>query len=73
MSDLASSVASRTNGDIWLGSQSGVSRLSVTRKVTNFTRGSGLPDERIRSVYIDPQERVWLAFVGAGAGRVIQP
>jgi ligand-binding sensor domain-containing protein len=76
-SDLMSSVAVRGNGDIWLGTQTGVSRLrddgngNVT--VTNFVAGSGLPDARVRKVYVDPDDNVWLAFVEGGAAKVLNP
>jgi ligand-binding sensor domain-containing protein len=76
-SDLVSSIAVRSNGDVWAGTQTGVSRLhddgagNVT--VTNFVAGSGLPDGRVRKVYIDPQDNVWLAFVEGGAAKVLNP
>jgi hypothetical protein len=69
-SDLAQSVAVKSNGDVWVGTLKGVSRMRVGGGITNFTAGSGLPSERVRKVYVDNQDRVWLAFTGAGAGRV---
>lgn len=69
-SDLATSVGVRSNGDVWIGTQTGVTRLEPSGRLMNFAQGSGLPDPRIRRVYVDRNDRVWLAFIGAGAGRV---
>lgn len=69
MSDVMYSVAVKSNGDVWVGSAKGVTRMAANGNITNFPRGSGLPDARVRVVYVDSQDRVWLAFVGAGAAR----
>jgi ligand-binding sensor domain-containing protein len=69
-SDLALSLGVRSNGDIWVGTQTGVSKITAAGEITNYTAGSGLPDARVRTVYVDPMDRVWLGFVGAGAGLV---
>ncbi|MFQ5512487.1 MAG: two-component regulator propeller domain-containing protein [Candidatus Krumholzibacteriia bacterium] len=69
-SDLAQSVALRSNGEVWVGTLKGVSRMTPAGTITNFIGGSGMPAERIRRVYVDGMDRVWLSFVGAGAGRV---
>ena len=73
LSDLAQSLAVRNNGDIWVGTLQGVSRMTPVGIITNFTGGGGLPAARVRKVYVDGTDRVWLSFVEAGAGRVLVP
>lgn len=72
-SDLCMALGRRSNGDLWVGTQTGISRREPTGRVTNFIKGSGLPDSRVRRVYVDRNDRVWLAFVEAGAGWVVDP
>ena len=86
-SDLVSSIAVRKNGDfgdVWVGSQTGVSRIHPDGigkdafengpiTITNFVAGSGLPDARVRKVYVDQHDNVWLAFVEGGAAKVLSP
>ena len=70
-SDLGSSVAVRwPKGDIWFGTQAGLTKRCNTGKMVVYPRGSGLPDERVRKVYIDAQQRVWVSFTGSGAARI---
>ncbi|MDH3215568.1 MAG: hypothetical protein OEN01_04645 [Candidatus Krumholzibacteria bacterium] len=72
-SDLAMSLGLRSNGDLWVGTQVGVSRRERSGRIINFIASSGLPDPRVRKVYVDPSDQVWLAFVRGGAGRVKSP
>lgn len=58
-------------GTIWLATQAGLSRVSPAGVVTNYIEGSGLPFERVRRVYVDDNDDVWLAFVDRGAGKVV--
>lgn len=72
-SSLAMSLDMRANGDMWVGTQTGVSRREPNGRITNYTKGSGLPDARVRKVYVSPNNDVWLAFIEGGAGRVKSP
>lgn len=67
-SALGSSVAVASDGEIWFGTQKGVSRMRGN-DITNFVKGSGLPDERIRTTYIDRNDQLWMSFVDAGAAK----
>lgn len=72
-SDLASSIAVRPNGDIWIATQTGVSRRRPDGTITNYLKGSGLPESRVRKVYVDPNGDVWLGFIDGGAAKVLKP
>jgi ligand-binding sensor domain-containing protein len=72
-SDLVSSVAVRSNGDVWTGTQTGVSRRKPDGTITNFLVGSGLPTSRVRTVYVDDNDNVWIGFISGGAARVLNP
>lgn len=69
ISDLCHSVAVQSDGTVWVGTQVGLSRFK-NGEFTNYIRGSGLPYERIRHVFVDSDDNVWLAFVEGGAARV---
>jgi ligand-binding sensor domain-containing protein len=58
------------NGTVWVGTQKGVCRKSGSSFIS-YINGSGIPEERVRKVYIDGQNRVWLGFIGGGAARVL--
>lgn len=76
-SNLAGSIAVNHTGakweagTVWLATQAGVSRVSPAGAVTNYIEGSGLPFERVRKVYVDNNDDVWLIFVERGAGKVL--
>lgn len=73
-SDLGWSIAVRSNGDIWIGTQTGVTRRKADGTLTNFVAGSGLPEARVRKVYVNAAtDNVWLGFVEGGAARVLNP
>ncbi len=60
-------------GTVWYASQTGVSKITTADgTITNYINGSGLPSERVRKVYVDRNDEVWLAFVERGAARVIK-
>jgi ligand-binding sensor domain-containing protein len=72
-SDLALSIDIRANRDIWVGTQFGASRREPSGRIVNFIKGSGIPDPRVRKVYVAPNDDVWLSFIGAGVARVAKP
>ncbi|NIM20598.1 MAG: hypothetical protein GTO51_10280 [Candidatus Latescibacteria bacterium] len=63
------SVAVDDDGVVWVGTQGGLGKLKGDRFIA-FTKGSGIPAERVRRVYVDEQNRVWLAFIDGGVGRI---
>jgi ligand-binding sensor domain-containing protein len=69
-SNIVHSVAIDQNGVVWAGTQKGVGKQSGSSFI-GFIKGSGLPEERVRKVYVDPHNRVWLGFIGGGAARVL--
>ncbi len=52
------------NGSIWVGSISGLSKLS-SRYLSIYTKNQGLPDERIHASITDKQGNIW---VGTASG-----
>jgi ligand-binding sensor domain-containing protein len=69
-SNVVHSVAVDQDGVVWAGTQSGVGKKSGSDFI-GYINGSGLPEERVRKVYVDPLNRVWLGFIGGGAARVL--
>lgn len=69
--DLGSSIAVRSNGDMWIGTQGGVSLRKADGTIVNFVKGSGLPDARVRKVYVHAATgNVYLGFVEGGAALI---
>jgi ligand-binding sensor domain-containing protein len=56
-----SSLLAVTNGDIWIGSWSGVISLLKSRSVTNYTSRDGVPEERISVLAHDLDGMIWAA------------
>jgi len=57
-------------GTVWIGTQDGVTRIKSDGKTQSYGEGSGLPNVRVRKVYVDRSGSVWLGFVASGAARV---
>lgn len=70
-SDVVYSIALDQAGRLWVGTNGGVARKEGDTFLA-FTKGSGLPDERVQKVYSAPDGEIWLGFVDAGAARIIQ-
>jgi signal transduction histidine kinase/streptogramin lyase len=53
-----------TDGSIWIATNDGLIRLK-NAQITIFRRSSGLPDDRVQSLFQDDRGRIW-AFTGHG-------
>ena len=68
---IVHSVAVAQDGVVWAGTQSGLGKWTGSRFIA-FPRGSGLPEDRIRSVDVDSNNNVWLSFIEGGAAKIIR-
>ena len=79
VSNLASSVAVNQlgtkwpKGTVWIATQAGLTKMEPNGNKVNYVEGSGLPNVRVRKVYIDHNDDVWLAFVDRGAAKIAAP
>jgi ligand-binding sensor domain-containing protein len=64
-------VAVDQDGVIWVGTQTGLGKW-IGSRFTAYPRGSGLPEDRIRTVYVDPGNNVWLCFIEGGAAKILK-
>jgi ligand-binding sensor domain-containing protein len=55
---------------VWAGTQAGLARLRSDGTWQSYARAGGLQADRVRLVYSDDGERLWLGFVEGGAARV---
>jgi hypothetical protein len=53
------SLAAAPNGDLWVGTPDGLSRIRGN-KVDTFTSADGLPDDFVRSLLIDTDGSLWI-------------
>ena len=58
-SDVILSLAGAANGDMWVGTPDGLSRIRG-RVVSTFTSADGLPDDFIRSLLVDADGSLWI-------------
>jgi signal transduction histidine kinase/ligand-binding sensor domain-containing protein len=58
-SDVILSLAAAPNGDLWVGTPDGLSRIHGDA-VTSFTSADGLPDDFIRSLLADADGSLWI-------------
>jgi ligand-binding sensor domain-containing protein len=59
----------RAAGTVWAGTQNGLAKLQ-NGKWQGYNTGGGLQADRVRAVYSDNGERLWVGFVDGGAARV---
>jgi signal transduction histidine kinase/ligand-binding sensor domain-containing protein len=59
LSDVILSLAAAPDGDMWVGTPDGLSRISKG-VVTSFTSADGLPDDFIRSLHADADGSLWI-------------
>jgi len=59
LSDVILSLAAAPNGDLWVGTPDGLSRIHGNA-VASFTSADGLPDDFIRSLLADADGSVWI-------------
>ena len=58
-SNVILSLAAAPNGDLWVGTPDGLSRIRGN-KVDTFTSADGLPDDFVRSLLIDADGSLWI-------------
>jgi ligand-binding sensor domain-containing protein len=58
-SDVVLSLAAAPNGDLWVGTPDGLSRIRGGN-VTTYTSADGLPDDFIRSLLVDADGSLWI-------------
>jgi ligand-binding sensor domain-containing protein/signal transduction histidine kinase len=59
LSDVVLSLAAAPNGDVWVGTADGLSRIR-RGVVASFTSADGLPDDFIRSLLADADGSLWI-------------
>ena len=59
LSDVILSLAAAANGDLWVGTPDGLSRIRGG-KIDSFTSADGLPDDFIRSLLTDADGSLWI-------------
>lgn len=57
-------------GVIWVGTQDGIARQMTDGSFRSYNRSGGIPADRVRRVYSDSPDRLWLGLVEAGAALV---
>lgn len=58
-SDVILSLAAAPDGDVWVGTPDGLSRIHAG-KVDSYTSADGLPDDFIRSLLVDADGTLWV-------------
>jgi ligand-binding sensor domain-containing protein len=65
VNDTVTAIKSDSKGNIWIGTQNGISEFS-NAKMTNFTTADGLANNWILSIAIDAQDNAWIGTYGGG-------
>ncbi len=60
----------RANDVVWAATQAGLARLKSGGTWQGYGTSGGLQGDRVRVVYSDDGQRLWLGFVNGGAARV---
>ncbi len=68
-SETVYSIAQDSSGTIWVGTNGGIAKLEGSR-FEGFTTANGLPEARVRRVYVDPENHVWMGFVEGGVAKL---
>ncbi|UCG52729.1 MAG: hypothetical protein JSW58_04040 [Candidatus Latescibacterota bacterium] len=50
-------------GTMWVGTPAGLSRIKPNGNISNYIKGSGMPTEQVRKIYVDRFDHVWVVFV----------
>lgn len=58
-SDIVLSLAAAPDGDVWVGTPDGLSRIH-RGAIASYTSADGLPDDFIRSLMADPDGSLWI-------------
>jgi len=59
LSNVILSLAAASNGDVWVGTPDGLSRIAGN-SITSFTSAEELPDDFIRSLLVAPDDSLWI-------------
>ncbi len=62
----------KVNGVMWVATQKGIARQVGSGSWRSYNSGAGLRADRVRRVYSDNPDRIWLSYIEAGAG-VVDP
>jgi len=58
------------DGELWVGTRHhGVCHLAANGKVTHWTTTEGLPNDAIRSMFIDDEQNLWIGMLNGGLNR----
>lgn len=60
----------RAAGTLWAGTQGGLAKLKGDGRWQGYDSGGGLQADRVRRVYSDDGQRLFLGFIDGGAARV---
>jgi ligand-binding sensor domain-containing protein len=60
----------RANNVIWVATQNGVARQKSNGSWQGYNSGGGLAADRVRRVYSDDGQRLWIGYISAGAARL---
>lgn len=55
---------------IWVATQNGVARLEGTGTWQAYNTSGGLASDRVRKVYSDDGQRLWIGYIGDGAAKL---
>jgi ligand-binding sensor domain-containing protein len=60
----------RANNAMWVATQNGVARQKADGSWQGYNSGGGLVSDRVRRVYSDDGQRLWIGYINAGAARL---
>ncbi len=67
--NLVLAICERSTGEIWLGTDGGLSRWDGNGKFTNFTTNNGLSHDAINAIYEDAGKALWVGTKAGGLNR----
>ncbi len=60
----------KVNGTLWVATQHGIARRKAGGRWQGYDRAGGLMADRVRRVYTDNGQRLWVCYIDDGVGRV---
>ncbi|MGB9291248.1 MAG: two-component regulator propeller domain-containing protein [Terracidiphilus sp.] len=58
------------DGNLWVGTRHhGINRIAPDGQVSSWTSADGLPNDAIRSMYIDDEQNIWIGMMNGGMER----
>lgn len=61
----------KIDGVFWVATQRGIARRNTNGTWSGYGLSGGLKSDSVRLVYTDDGSKLWLAYFGAGSGRVL--